>query len=146
MKLEKIPNITKLATTTTTTTTTTTALTAVENKTKSKKDDYNTKISKTENNITADHDHVKYFTTQDFNKLTSENFTARLKQANIARKNDVAYFVKKVDFGNTLKHVALIKNELNELSKNILALSIEGSTKDLINKFSILNGEKYFSS
>ena len=33
MKLKKIPNITKLATTTTTTT----ALTAVENKTKSKK-------------------------------------------------------------------------------------------------------------
>ena len=135
MKLKKIPNITTLATTTTT------ALTAVENKTKSKKDDYNTKISKTENNITADHDHVKYFTTQDFNKLTSENFTARLKQANIARKNDIAYFVKKADFGNTLKHVAL-----NELSKNILALSIEGLTKDLINKFSMLNGEKYFSS
>ena len=51
----KISNITNL--------TTTTALTAVENK-----------IS----------DHSKYITTPDFNKLTAENFAARLAQANLA--------------------------------------------------------------
>ena len=33
-----------------------------------------------------DHDHDNYTTTQEFNKLTSDNFTARLKQANLATK------------------------------------------------------------
>ena len=50
-----------------------------------KKTDYNTKINEIENKIT-DHDHDKYFTTQEFNKLTSDNFTARLKQANFGSK------------------------------------------------------------
>ena len=35
------------------------------------------------NKITADHDHGKYITTQDFNKLTVDNFTARLAQAKV---------------------------------------------------------------
>ena len=30
-----------------------------------------------------------------FNKLTVENFTARLKQASLASKNDIVNFVKK---------------------------------------------------
>ena len=68
-----------------------------------KKNDYNTKISKTENKIGSDHDHDKYITTQELNKLTSENFTARLKQANLASKNDIANFIKKTDFDNNLK-------------------------------------------
>ena len=34
-------------------------------------------------------------TTQEFNKLTSENFTAKLKQENLASKNDITNFVKK---------------------------------------------------
>ena len=33
-----------------------------------------------ENKITTDQDRYKYIITQEFNKLTSENFTARLKQ------------------------------------------------------------------
>ena len=45
-----------------------------------------------------DHDHSKYITTQDFNKLTAENFTARLKQANIVAKVDIADFIEKADF------------------------------------------------
>ena len=49
-----------------------------------KKTDYNTKITEIENKITTDHDHDKYITTQEFNKLTSEYFTAKLKQANLA--------------------------------------------------------------
>ena len=55
----------------------------------SKKTDYNTKISEIENKITSDHDHDKDITTQEFNKLTSENITARLKQANLTCKNDL---------------------------------------------------------
>ena len=51
-----------------------------------KKTDYNTKTSEVENNIATDHVHDKYITTQEFNKLTSENFAARLKQANLAKK------------------------------------------------------------
>ena len=94
----KIPNITNLDTTT--------ALTAVENKI----------------------DHSKYITTPVFNKLTAENFNARLAQANLASKNDIANFVKNTDFddklkflnkkitSNKTKHV-LVENEVNELSK-----------------------------
>ena len=36
------------------------------------------------------------------------------------------------------------KNELNKLSEKVKAISKKGLTKDLINKFSILNGAKYF--
>ena len=94
----KIPNITNLDTTT--------ALTAVENKI----------------------DHSKDITTPVFNKLTAENFNARLAQANLASKNDIANFVKNTDFddklkflnkkitSNKTKHV-LVENEVNELSK-----------------------------
>ena len=38
------------------------------------------------------------------------------------------------------------KNELNELSEKVKVISTKGLTKYLINKFSILNGAKYFSS
>ena len=148
----KIPNITNLATTT--------ALTAVENKIPNvsnlvKKTDYNTKISEIENKITTDHDHDKYITTQEFNKLTSENFAARLAQANLASKNDIAALFKKTDFDDKLKnsnknitsdktkHVLDEgENELNELSKKFKPISTKGLTKDLINKFSIL--QEYF--
>ena len=116
----KIPNITNLATTTT-------ALAAIENNLV-KNTDYKTKISQIENKITTDHDHDKYITTQEFNKSTLENFNARLKQANLASKSDIGSFVKKID---------LNKNELNELSKKVKAISTKGLTKDLINKFSI---------
>ena len=134
-------NITKSATTT--------AVTAVENKIPNvsnlvNKTDYNTKISEIENKITTDHDHDKYITTQVFNKLTSENFTARLKQADLGSKSDIANFVKETDFDNKLKNVTSNKNELNELSKNAKKISTKRLTKDLIYKFSILSGAKYF--
>ena len=96
------------------------------------------------NKITTDHDHNKYITTQEFNRLTSENFTTRLRQANLASKNDIANFIKKTSFVEKLKAVTN-KKELNELSKKVKAISAKGLTKDLINKFSILNGAKYFS-
>ena len=48
------------------------------------------------------------------------------------------------DFDNKLKDVTSNKNELNELSKKVKSISTKGLTKDLIDKFSILNGAKYF--
>ena len=62
---------------------------------------------------------------------------ARLAKANSASKNDIANFVKKTDFN---------KNELNELLKKVKTISTKGLTKDLMNRFCILNGEKHFSS
>ena len=53
---------------------------------------------------------------------------------------------KKTNFDNILQNVTSNKNELNELSKKVKAISTKGLTKDLINKFSIFNGTKYFSS
>ena len=63
-----------------------------------KKTDYSTKVIEIENEITTDYDHDKCITTQEFNKLTSETFTARLKEADLASKSDIANFVKKDRF------------------------------------------------
>ena len=49
--------------------------------------DYDTKISDIEKKI-DDHNHDKYITTQEFNKLTTENFNARLAQENLITKTD----------------------------------------------------------
>ena len=48
-------------------------------------------------------------------------------------------------FDNGLKDASSNKNELNELLKKVKALSTKGLTNNLMNKFSILNGAKYFS-
>ena len=53
-----------------------------------------------------DHVHDKYITTQEFNKLTVENFAARLKQANLASKNDIADFIKQTDFDKKLRNLS----------------------------------------
>ena len=62
----------------------TTSLTAIKSKIPNvsnwvKKNDYNTKFSESGKKIT-DHDHGKYTTTPEFNKLTSESFAVRLAQ------------------------------------------------------------------
>ena len=44
---------------------------------------------------TLNYDHGTYITTQEFNKLTADDLTARLKQANLASKDYIADFVKK---------------------------------------------------
>ena len=136
-----IPKITNLATAS--------ALTAVENKIPSvsnlvKKTNYNTKINEIEKK-TIDHNHDKYITTPEFNKFTAEIFDLRLKWAHLASKIDIADFVNKTDFDNKLKDVTSNKNELNELSKKVKAISRKGFRKDLINKFTIRNGAKCFS-
>ena len=46
---------------------------------------FNTKISEVENKIP---DHAKHITTQDVNKLMTENFAATLKQATLVSKTD----------------------------------------------------------
>ena len=68
-----------------------------------------------------------------------------MKQANFAGKKDIANLVNKTDFDNKLKEVISNKNELNELSKKVKATSPKVLIKDLINKFSIIYGAKYFS-
>ena len=55
------------------------------------KNNYNTKINEIKKKIT-DHDHDKYITTQEFNKVTSKNFAA---QAYLASKKDIAGLGKK---------------------------------------------------
>ena len=67
-------------------------MTAIENKIPNvnslvKKTDYDTKINEIEKKIT-DHNHDKYITTPEFNKLTAENFAARLAQVNLVTKTD----------------------------------------------------------
>ena len=57
-----------------------------------KEADYNTKIVDIEKKIP---DHDKYITTEELNKLRTENFAERLKQAKLSMKDDIADFVKK---------------------------------------------------
>ena len=82
-------NITNLATTT--------ALNAKINEVKNKIPNNsnlatNTALTAVENKMPG---HSKYITTTKFNKLRAENFTARLKQGNLATKDNIADFVKK---------------------------------------------------
>ena len=70
-----------------------------------------------------------------------QNFWFKIKRRNLTSKSDIANFVNKADFDNELKDCSPDKNELNELSKKVTAIS----AKDLIDKFSILNGAKCFS-
>ena len=74
-----------------------------------KKADYNTIIEDIEK-IILDHD--KYITSNEFNKLTKDNFAERLKQANVASKNDIADFVKKHIFW--WKPMQINKTKLND--------------------------------
>ena len=76
----------------------------------------------------------------------AEIFPLRLKGANLASKKEIAHFINKTDFNNKLKDVTSNKNELNKLWKKVKAISTKTSAKDLMDKFSILNGAKHFSS
>ena len=99
-------------------------MTAVEDKIPNvnglvKKADYNTKISEIEKKI-SDHNHDKYITTSESNKLTTENFKARLAQADLVPKTDFAIKLQEISkriTSNKIKHL-LVQNEL-EKTKNI---------------------------
>ena len=72
------------------------------------KKDYNIKISDTEKKIT-DHDHDKYITTSEFNKLNLKNLKARLSQT---------YLVTKMDLDAKLKDI--IDRITSNKSKHLL--------------------------
>ena len=48
--------------------------------------------------MTTDHDKDQYITTQEFNKLISGSFSARLKQVNLKNKSDIGNIIKKTYF------------------------------------------------
>ena len=87
----------------------------------------------------------------------AHNFVAKLKLTNLASKSDIVDLVKKTNFDDKLINLnkiatlnktvhSPIQDELNEVSVKVELTSTYGFTKDLINKYSILSGEKYFSS
>ena len=97
------------------------AFTAVKNKIPDvsrlvKKADYITKISQLAKTLT-DHNHDKYITTPEFNKLTVENFVARLKEVNLVAKADFDCRLKKLDKKITLNKTKnwVAENELKKL-------------------------------
>ena len=109
----KIPDVSNLATKT--------ALTIVEDKIPDvsnliNETDYNTKITEVENKL-INHNHDKYITTPEFNKLAADVFNARTAQGHLIAK---AYFDAKLTIlnrkttANKSKHL-LVDNELNKL-------------------------------
>ena len=79
----KIPSITGLATNS--------ALTALENKIPN----VSNLVTKTDNNTKISEIEKKVITTPEFNKLTTENFKARLAQALLITKTDLDTELKK---------------------------------------------------
>ena len=81
----KIPDVSNLATKS--------ALTSVENKMPDvrslvKKAGYNPKITDIENKLN-NHNHDKYITTPEFNKLAADTFNSRFAQANLIKKKQI---------------------------------------------------------
>ena len=77
-----------------------------------KKRDYGAKILDIENKVT-NHDHDKYITTSEFNKLTTENFKARLALDNLVTKTGFdakLQDLNKIVTSNKTKHL-LFENE-----------------------------------
>ena len=63
-------------------------------------------------------DHENCITTPGFNNLTKENFDERLKQANLANKNEISGFRKRqILIKNKIKCLQNIKNMLR-MKKN----------------------------
>ena len=86
----------------------------------SKKTDYNKKDNEIEKE-NYDLHHDKYITTQEFNKLTSENFASRLSQTNLASKNDIAALVKNTDFDDKPTN---LKKKVTSNKKNMYLLEM----------------------
>ena len=90
----------------------------------------NTKIIEVENKISNPD---KYITTSEFNKLTVESFTAKLKQADLVGKTD---FDNKITSFN--KQITSNKTKLLEVQKKLISLI----TKD----YNFFLGRTYFTS
>ena len=109
----KMPSISELATTS--------ALTVVENKIPSisalvKKAGHDATVNELEKKFT-NHKHAKYINTPEFNKLITENFAARLAQANLITKTDFDAKLSSLDkkiTSNKIKHL-LFENEMKNL-------------------------------
>ena len=69
----------------------------------------------------TDHNHDKCTTTLEFYKLTEENFAARLGQANLAIKSDIANFANKTDFDKKLKS---LNKKLLQIKQNMCLLKM----------------------
>ena len=94
---------------------------------KSKKVTITQQLKKLKKVTDLDHSN-KYITTEEFNKLMSQNFAARLAQANLASKNGIAALVKTTEFDDKLKD--LNKKVTSNKTKRIEAKQ----TTDLTNK------------
>ena len=68
-------------------------------------------------------------TTSEFNKLATGNFTARLKQVNVATKGDIAGLVEKANCEDKLKNSN--KKVTSNISKHLL---VENEFKKLQDK------------
>ena len=77
-----------------------------------------TVVTAVENEILDDR---KYITTPEFNKSTLENFSARLLQATLGSKNDIANFLKKTGFDNKLRNLS---KELLQIKQNLYLLKM----------------------
>ena len=64
--------------------------------------------------------HNKFITTQEFNRLASEHFPARLKQASLVSKNDICEFINSSVLDKKIKknsNKSRIKAEQDEIEK-----------------------------
>ena len=80
-----------------------------------KKTDYNTKITEIENKLN-NHNHDKYITTPEFNKLAADVFNARLSQANLVAKTNFDNTVSSLN-SKTAENKTKNKSIENELKK-----------------------------
>ena len=104
----------------------------------------NTALTDVQNKIS---NHNNYIITPEFNKLTTENFTTRIKLANLAIKGDIADFVKKTDFDDKLKN--LNKKVTSNKSQHLLVENEFKKLQDKIEKLqtfdsSLFIGQSYF--
>ena len=111
--------------------------------------DFDTKIGKIEKKVLIyDHDKNNLITTQEFNKLTADWFAARLAQAHLATKADIADLVKKKDFDKNLKNInkkvtskktkhVEAEKKVTDLTKNVAQISEKGYGFLLDRKFFI---------
>ena len=57
--------------------------------------DNNIKIIEIGKEITDDDHSTKYIPTKEFNRLTAQNFAARINQVHLASKNDIDNYIEK---------------------------------------------------
>ena len=91
---------------------------------------FNTKISEVQNKIPDD---SKYITTQEFYKLTAENFAAKLNPADLMNKTDfdnkLTSFNKRIT-SNKTKHLEVQKKQNSLITKDIFLAKIYSTSND----------------